>query len=68
MLQLMRFSVYLEGILNKNNYYFIYRNNDISGTHAGVYSRACSPPPKKKIEKNDAIWCVFFVYFDHILS
>ena len=25
-------------------------------------------PPKRKLEKNNAIWCVFFVYFDLILS
>ena len=34
MLQLMRFSVYFKGILNTDNGYFQFINNDISGTHA----------------------------------
>ena len=34
MLQLMRFSVYFEGVLNTNNGFFSYKNNDINGTHA----------------------------------
>ena len=41
MLQLMDFSVYFKGILNTDNGYFLYKNNDINGTHAGG-SWACS--------------------------
>ena len=33
MLQLMRFSVYFEGIMNTNNGYFHIKNNYISGTN-----------------------------------
>ena len=40
----------------------------ISAAHMLGSIRGHVPPPKKKLEKNDAIWCVFFVYFDHILS
>ena len=44
-LQLMRFSVYFEGVLNTSNGYFHIKNNDISGTHArGLLSRF---PPRK---------------------
>ena len=34
MLQLMRFRVYLKRILNHVQWLFLYKNNDISGTHA----------------------------------
>ena len=44
-LQLMRFSVYFEGVLNTSNGYLHIKNNDISGTHArGLLSRF---PPRK---------------------
>ena len=54
MLQLMRFSVYLEGILNINNGYF-YIKIMISAAHMVGDSWACFLG--KYFEKN-AIWCV----------
>ena len=61
MLQLTRFSVYLEGILNKNKSYFYIKNNIVSAALllARTYvtcSRACS---LKKIEKNRTVFIKF---------
>ena len=62
MLQLKRFGLYFEGILNRK-WQLSYRNNDIS------YRDAMRPGdivPEKILF--DAIWCILMYYFDQIKS
>ena len=55
MLQLMRFSVSFEGILNTNNGYFHIKIMIINGTHTRGLVGICSL--RENFKKNP-IWCV----------
>ena len=63
MLQLKRFVLYFEGILNKK-WLLSHRNNYISYSDARGFG-TCS---RKNFEMIDAIWCVLMYYFDQITS
>ena len=63
MLQLKRFGLYFEGILNRK-WLLSYRNSDISYIDARGLG-TCSP---QKFEMIDAIWLVLMYYFDQIKS
>ena len=63
MLQLKRFVLYFEGILNKNGYFHI--EIIISATEMLGGSGTCS---SKNFEMIDAIWCVLMYYFDQIIT
>ena len=64
MLQLKRFGLYFEGIMNRK-WLLSYRNNDISYSDArGFRGHA----PRENFEMINAIWCVLMYYFDQIKS
>ena len=63
MLQLKRFVLYFEEILNKK-WLLSHRNNYISYRDA----RGFGDMLPQKIEMIDAIWCVLMYYFDQITS
>ena len=60
MLQLKRFGLYFEGIMNRKCL-FSYKSSELSATEMLRGSGTCSP---RKFEMIDAIWCVLMYYFD----
>ena len=64
MLQLKRFGLDFEGILNRK-WLLSYRYSDISYRDARGFGDML---PAKKIEIIDAIWLVLMYYFDQIKS
>ena len=64
MLQLKRFGLDFEGILNRK-WLLSYRNSDISYKDARGFG---SYAPRKTFKMIDAIWLVFMYYFDQIKS
>ena len=64
MLQLKRFGLYFERILNRK-WLLSYRNSDISYRDARKW---CLHAPRENFEMIHAIWCVLMYYFDQIKS
>ena len=64
MLQLKRFGLYFEGILNRKWLLFI--KIVISATEMLGGSGTCAL--REKLEMINAIWCVLMYYFDQIKS
>ena len=64
-LQLKRFGLYFEGIIN-GKWLLSYRNNDISYRDAGGGGGVREHAPRENFKMIDAIWCVLMHYFDRL--